>query len=215
MANIAVPAGHRVLITSTKEANALQRFVVWRQALPDPTLIQLDEVWAGGSCDYAPLQTSSFYVISCQSAYSGQPWQQSREIVSFKDDFRTAVIKCEDYFSTDNDWNDLVVTVTMGLPSNGLWEIKRHCPNAPLPTGWIKIDDEWSSTDCGSPPNYTLNRWIIQRYDNLSTGTIIHVCAGSPVPIGWKVVVPPYFSSTGCGKPITPSIQNMMGIQRI
>ena len=88
------------------------------------------------------------------------------------------------------------------------------CSYSPIPNGWIKVDDQWSSTTCGNPPNITYNITIIQRYDIMPVGSVMDFCTGAPVPSGW-VVINSRWLPTSCGHPsnITNNVSTMRRIQ--
>ena len=116
MATIQVMAGMKVTITSSVEAAARQRFRVFRQVGSDPQYVLLDTISGGGSVVYGAWNVRSVYVIHCEAWWDyAHPtdWMPSREQVSTADAGNTTIIRCEDYWSTDNDWNDLVVRVAL------------------------------------------------------------------------------------------------------
>ena len=114
MAEIQVMAGKQVTISSSVDAAANQRFRVYRRVGDDPTFVLLDTVSGGGSVEYGAWNAPSTYRIFCEGwwAYAHPvDWMPSREQISSSDGGSITTIRCEDYWSTDGDWNDLVVTV--------------------------------------------------------------------------------------------------------
>lgn len=79
-----------------------------------------------------------------------------------------------------------------------------------VPTGWIKINDSWSPSTCGSPPSTVRNVWTIARYNNKAVGATMDVCTG-PVPDGWAIVGTRSSLST-CMSPAVS--KNIMTIRR-
>lgn len=66
------------------------------------------------------------------------------------------------------------------------------CPEDPIPEGWIKVDEDTGTTDCGGEV------WVIEPYTNKAPGSAMVVCADQPEPPGWETLH--YTSSSGqCG----------------
>lgn len=90
------------------------------------------------------------------------------------------------------------------------------CYNSPIPSGWIKVTDEWDPSRCGNPsfPG-VYNIWIIARYDNQAVGTIMNVCAGQRIPPGW-ILIDTYKDMFSCGHPDGFStLKNVQKIRRV
>ncbi|HZE42396.1 MAG TPA: hypothetical protein VE058_01365 [Steroidobacteraceae bacterium] len=81
-----------------------------------------------------------------------------------------------------------------------------------VPPGWIKINDAWNPTVCGSPARIAYNVWTIQRVDDQPMGAVIHGCRGA-VPSGWAIVGT-LWNPTVCGHPSTNQ-PNVMAIKRL
>lgn len=117
MARIQVQSGYEVDITSSVEADASQRFRVYRQVGNDPEPILLDTIPGGGRVRYQAWNKNSVYHIFCEGIYPRYwqtlEWKPSREDISTSNRGKTVTIRCEDYWSTDGDWNDLIVTVRL------------------------------------------------------------------------------------------------------
>lgn len=79
-----------------------------------------------------------------------------------------------------------------------------------VPLGWIKVNDSWGSSSCGSPPSTVRNVWTIVRYSDKPIGSMIEVCNG-PVPDGWGIIDTKTSLST-CMSPTQP--KNIMTIKR-
>lgn len=80
-----------------------------------------------------------------------------------------------------------------------------------VPTGWIKIDDDWNPLRCGNPTSISYNVWTIARYDKQPVGMVMRVCAGV-VPSGW-VKIDSSWNPQDCGHPTRIS-DNVMTIRR-
>ena len=87
------------------------------------------------------------------------------------------------------------------------------CANSPVPSGWIKTNDSWSPTSCGSPTEITYNVWTITQIADLPIDSQLSVCADAPVPNGW-VVIDTSWDPTRCGRP-TSIINNVKTIKRV
>ena len=59
------------------------------------------------------------------------------------------------------------------------------CKDSPVPDGYLVTDDRHDDSKCG--PNYTSirNVWVLARYDEKRTGTVIDVCSFNLTPKGW------------------------------
>lgn len=112
MARIQVQKGTKVSITSTVNAAARQRFSVYRQIGNNPDFVLLDTISGGGSVQYSAWNVNAVYDILCEGWWDYKhptKWERSREQISTSQEGTLTTIGCEDYWSTDNDWNDLVV----------------------------------------------------------------------------------------------------------
>jgi hypothetical protein len=98
-----------------------------------------------------------------------------------------------------------------GGPS-GPAEVITACTGSPVPSGYIKVNDNWDPTACGSPSTITYNVSTYQRYDNKPVGAVMSVCAGA-IPSGW-VLSNTYWSPTSCGHP-SSVFDNMYSIKRV
>ena len=83
---------------------------------------------------------------------------------------------------------------------------------ASVPPGWIKINDAWNPTVCGSPTRIAYNVWTIQQHTDQPIGAVIHACKGA-VPSGWAIVGT-LWNPTVCGHPTTNQ-PNVMAIKRL
>lgn len=111
MAYLRVLPGQSVHITSSREAKANQRYEVLRQVGDDLSWVFLDVTPGGESRHYEPLEKLAMYHIRCSASLNPNEWLPSRERVSARKDGNKTITKveCEDYWSTDNDWNDMIV----------------------------------------------------------------------------------------------------------
>jgi hypothetical protein len=82
----------------------------------------------------------------------------------------------------------------------------------PVPSGWIKINDAWNPTVCGSPATITYNVWTIEQFADQPVGAVIHACKGA-VPSGWAGVGT-FWNPTVCGHPASNQ-PNVMAIKRL
>lgn len=80
-----------------------------------------------------------------------------------------------------------------------------------VPSGWIKINDAWNPTVCGSPATLSYNVWTLQQLSDQPVGAVIHACKGT-VPSGWSLVGTAW-NPTVCGHPATNQF-NVMVIKR-
>jgi hypothetical protein len=87
------------------------------------------------------------------------------------------------------------------------------CAGSPVPNGWIKVDDDWSPTSCGSPTSITYNVWTIETFNDKPLETTMEVCSVAPTPRGW-VEVDSFWSPTRCGHP-TAIVHNIKRIRRV
>lgn len=99
-------------------------------------------------------------------------------------------------------------------PSDGKAEFLDVCCGNLFPTGYIKINDSWSPTSCGSPTSsWSKNKCKLQRYDNKPIGSSMWVCTGI-IPPGWQKIDDKW-DPTACGSPQSSWSKNMMQIQKI
>ncbi|WPE82821.1 hypothetical protein SB581_07580 [Acinetobacter baumannii] len=113
---IQVKKGKNVKITSNFEAAAQQRFTVSRQIGLNPNFVVLDVLNGGEGRTYEFYNENTVYRIYCDAYWphkSQDGWKPSRVSSTTSHDGNVTTIKCEDYWSTDNDWNDLIVVVTL------------------------------------------------------------------------------------------------------
>jgi len=119
-----------------------------------------------------------------------------------------------------------VVTSLFGCgPTNGSFnpngpigagDPSEQCCSAPPPAGFIKVNDEWDPSKCGSPSSSSIrNVCTYQRYDSWPVGTTLQVCSSAPVPAGWvKVTNSEQWDPTRCGAPTSNTSKNVMQISR-
>lgn len=79
-------------------------------------------------------------------------------------------------------------------------EVVTACCSNGIPSGYYKINDDWSPTTCGSPSSITYNVCTYQRYDNKSIGAVMTICAGQPLASGWLQTNSDW-NPTSCGHP--------------
>lgn len=87
------------------------------------------------------------------------------------------------------------------------------CCGSPVPPGWIKVNDHWDPTSCGSPITLVYNICEYEQFSNKPVGVSMAVCASAPVPPGW-VTVDIKWAPTLCGHPIS-LVKNIQIIKRI
>ncbi len=87
------------------------------------------------------------------------------------------------------------------------------CDTDRLPRGWLKVDDRWSPTKCGSPATIVYNVWVVERHTGKEVGAEMEVCADTPTPAGW-VEVSARWNPTVCGHP-TGIVDNVKRIRRV
>ena len=90
------------------------------------------------------------------------------------------------------------------------------CRGAPLPAGWIVVDDMRDKTMCGGENPSVLNSynvWAIERIDNRPTGATVDMCASTPTPEGW-VLVDLFRVKEMCGHPSQQFTVNVKRIRR-
>jgi hypothetical protein len=81
-----------------------------------------------------------------------------------------------------------------------------------VPYGWLKINDHWDPTRCGSPTAIVNNVWTIETWYDKPVGYYMWVCAGWQ-PYGWGVVTTRW-DPTMCGHP-TAIYDNVWLIRRV
>src|SRR5688572_3111824 len=74
------------------------------------------------------------------------------------------------------------------------------CGDSEVPRGWVKINDRWNPTKCGSPTKIIYNVWEIERVTNKPVGAEMEVCADTTTPPGWAVINSTWVP-TKCGQP--------------
>lgn len=87
------------------------------------------------------------------------------------------------------------------------------CADTSIPTGYIKVNDEWSSSRCGNPTSVSYNVWTLVKYVDMSPGMTLEVCADALTPSGWAIVNSQW-NPTRCGYPKT-NTTNIKTIQRV
>jgi len=112
----------KISITSTTDAAARQRFSVYQRIGDNQDFVILDTIEGGGGAQYRAWNVATTYNIVCESWWDYKhptKWERSREQVSTSQEGALTTIRCEDYWSTDNDWNDLVVNFKASPVSEG------------------------------------------------------------------------------------------------
>ena len=95
--------------------------------------------------------------------------------------------------------------------SRGLaFQTLKQCAGS-IPSGWIKADDAWNPTLCGSPDIKTFNEWTLVRLDTRLIGEMIEACT-TEIPSGWRVLEY-HWDPSKCGRPGS-ALNNVMTIQR-
>ena len=90
------------------------------------------------------------------------------------------------------------------------------CRGAPIPAGWILVDNLRDTSMCGgSNPDYVnaYNVWAIEKYAGAPPGSVIAVCAASPIPEGWSLV-DVYRDKSVCGHPDDLFATNVKSIRK-
>ena len=91
------------------------------------------------------------------------------------------------------------------------------CRGGAIPPGWVLVDDVRDPGQCeGSNPSALrlYNVWVIERFDDRMVGTIIDICAATPIPEGWALV-DVYRAKELCGHPDSALTVNVKRIRRI
>ncbi len=91
------------------------------------------------------------------------------------------------------------------------------CRGGAIPEGWVLVDDVRDPSQCeGSNPSALrlYNVWVIERYDDRMVGTVIDICAATPIPDGWALV-DVYRAKELCGHPDAALTVNVKRIRRI
>lgn len=91
------------------------------------------------------------------------------------------------------------------------------CRGAPIPAGWILVDDMREPTMCGGSNSSALNAynvWAIERFENRVVGTVIDVCASAITPDGWQLV-DMFRDKDACGHPNDAFVANVKRIRRM
>lgn len=100
------------------------------------------------------------------------------------------------------------------VPSGG--ERRIICRGAPIPAGFILVDDLRDRDSCGGENPAALNAynvWAIERTEGRLKGTIMEVCAATPTPAGWTLV-DVYRARERCGHPETIFTANVKRIRK-
>lgn len=91
------------------------------------------------------------------------------------------------------------------------------CRGGSIPDGWLLVDDVRDPNACGGPNPSVVrmyNVWVIERIDDRMVGTVIDVCAATPVPEGWELV-DIFRAKELCGHPDDVLAVNVKRIRRI
>ena len=78
--------------------------------------------------------------------------------------------------------------------------VKDICATAPIPAGWIQVDDYWNPTICGSPTMIYSNVFTIEYHVDKPIGSVLNTCVSSLTPVGW-VNIGEYWDPNHCGRP--------------
>jgi hypothetical protein len=107
----------------------------------------------------------------------------------------------------------IAVALLFGLliPTEAIADSQNVCAGA-VPSGWIKVNDQWDPTKCGNPTSITYNVWTIERYNDKPKGTVMNACSDTP-PSGWTRT-DQQWNPTKCGHP-TSNVKNIMTIKRL
>jgi uncharacterized protein YbdZ (MbtH family) len=112
-------------------------------------------------------------------------------------------------------------TVTSGSTGQGAGQSKNAqrsvvCRGAPVPAGWILVNDlrDRSMCDGANPAAVNAyNVWALERYDNRPVDTVIEVCVAAPIPAGWTIV-DIFRDKDVCGHPAELFTANVKKIRR-
>ena len=114
MANFTVDKNVRVAVTSTVEAANPQRFIIERESPTNPGFWEGmgKRIYAGGeSASFVAHSAITNWRITCQN--KDGDWRYSREnLVGVGTP--QIIIYCDDDYTGDNDFNDIVVRVNLG-----------------------------------------------------------------------------------------------------
>jgi hypothetical protein len=113
---IAVPAGRSVKITSSKNSSGQQCFEVWRYLTPFGWQREDPNPEAGEERSYFAFSETSYYRIAIWANWPPEAqnnWKPSRMRRKYENGGRTIIFESEDFWSTDNDWNDCIVYFNM------------------------------------------------------------------------------------------------------
>ena len=91
------------------------------------------------------------------------------------------------------------------------------CRGGRIPEGWVLVDDVRDRSQCdGSKPSVLrlYNVWVLERFDDRMVGTVIDVCAATPIPEGWELV-DVFRAKELCGHPDDALMVNVKRIRRI
>lgn len=91
------------------------------------------------------------------------------------------------------------------------------CRGGSVPEGWVLVDDVRDPSQCDgrNPASVRLfNVWVIERFDDRMVGTVIDICAATPIPEGW-VLVDIFRAKELCGHPDGPLVVNVKRIRKV
>ena len=91
------------------------------------------------------------------------------------------------------------------------------CRGGVIPDGWLLVDDVRDPNACGGPNPSVVrmyNVWVIERIDDRAIGTVIDICAATPVPDGWELV-DIFRAKELCGHPDDVLAVNVKRIRRV
>lgn len=152
--DVEIPAGLGVQVTSSTNAGAKQRYQVWRTTDRVHWYL-LDTISGGGAKQYPAFNVTTVYRIHIEAWYDkAHPtqWMPSSTRRSTINSGRTTMIESEDYWSTDNDWNDCIVYVN-SPPWEGSLLSADHVDPYHSESARDLRNSNWShqSTDPGGP----------------------------------------------------------------
>jgi hypothetical protein len=91
------------------------------------------------------------------------------------------------------------------------------CRGAPIPAGWILVNDARDPSRCGgdNPAALSiLNVWVIEQLSTRKVNSTMDVCAVAPTPEGWTLV-DVYRRNDRCGRPSDAFMVNIKRIRRV
>lgn len=98
-------------------------------------------------------------------------------------------------------------------PPAGPPEIVQACCSGGTPANYLKTNDDWSPTTCGSPTSIVYNVCTYRRFDNKPSGSIMVVCSDNAIPAGW-VLQGQQWSPTSCGHP-SSIVDNLLTFRKL